>query len=328
MINTRFSKKCFSAFIFLMLLIPLTVLASNKFNTQKRYLYVQPGQSVFSIVKVLYPNQQKQWPQIIKKVVKINPHAFIGADATKIKIGRKIELPAFFDTIKTPSTQHKVTVYKAPKAVGQVVKRRGKVFAISNKDKMRDLELGSEIFVGDRLFTGVKGFLRLNMIDEAKIDLRCNSEMLIEDYVLLRGGNRSVIHLIKGSVKKITGSIGRLADDFYQMHTPFATVGVRGTEYAIRVLQQHGCDGSLDVNSNGLFIQVNQGAIDVKSKKDKLVLNKDDAIHIENNESSAINITVNNGVFDAAKTEDKKVGSILYLALLIPLIIMFRKRKQ
>ncbi len=301
-----------------------------RFNAQKRYLYIQPGQSVFSIVKVLYPNQQEQWSQIVKKVVKINPHAFENGNAIKIRAGQRIELPAIRTKAK-PAVAYKPVVVKAV-AVGQVIKRRGKTFTIAEKDKIkrvkRNLDVGSEIYVGDRVFTGVNGFIRLNMVDNAKIDLRCNSEMLIEDYQLLRGGNRSVIHLIKGSVKKITGTIGKMADDIYEMHTPLATVGVRGTEYAIRVLQQHGCDGSLDVNSKGLFVKVNRGAIDVKTKKEKREVKQGEAAHLADDKSKIISIKIQDGVFDKVRPQEKKsglFGSILWLILWLPVIVSMRR---
>jgi len=307
------------------LLFSFNASASGQFNAQKRYLYVQPGQSVFSIVKVLYPNQKNQWPQIIKTVVKINPHAFLNGDPIKIKVGERIQLPAISPKTKT-SAKYKPVLLKKIHAVGQVIKRKGKTFAISKKNKQRKLEVGSEIFVGDRIFTGVSGFIRLNMIDNAKIDLRCNSEMLIEDYKLLRGGNRSVIYLIKGSVKKITGTIGKMAEDIYEMHTPLATVGVRGTEYAIRVLQQHGCDGSLDVNSKGFFVKVKRGGIDIKSKIEKVALNRGEAAHLADDKSKLENIEVSEGVFDAAEEERKSYffGSVFWLMFFMPLAFIMR----
>jgi len=302
---------------------------ASKFNTEKRYLYVQPGQSIFSIVQVLYADQQKHWPEIIRKIVRTNPHAFVGADSTKILPGERIELPAYTSSIRpTPTSGNsKAVVYKGPSAVGQVIKVRGRAFALSEELKSRDLVLGSEVFVGDRIFTGVEGFIRLSMIDDAKIDLRCNSEMRIEDYQLLRGGNRSVLRLIKGSVKKITGSIGKVAEDIYEMHTPVATVGVRGTEYAIRVLQSHGCDGSLDVNSDGLFVKVSKGAIDIKSDQQKVALNSGQAAHVADDSSQIKAIEARDGVFEEAPKEKKSfLGSISWL-LLVPVLLLLRRVK-
>ena len=292
-------------FLIILLLVAVAFLpsahgAKADFKVQKRYLYVQPGQTVFSIVKVLYPDQKDQWPEIIKQIVNKNPHAFRNGVAAQIRVGERLVLPSFKSTIKASPG---VVVYKGPEAVGQVIKARGKTFAISSKNKRRELDIGSEIFIGDRLFTGVKGFMRLRMIDEAKIDLRCNSEMLVEDYQLLRAGNRSVIYLLKGSLRKITGSIGKVANDIYEMKTPIATVGVRGTDYAIRVLQSHGCDGSLDVNSDGMFVRVNSGAIDLKNKAGTTGLGEGDAAHLTGDNANPQAINVKDGVFDAAEED-------------------------
>ena len=309
------------------ILFSWSVLAGGKFNAQKRYLYVQPGQSVFSIVKILYPNQKDQWPAIIKRIVRKNPHAFTGADATKIRVGQRLEIPSIWSNLK-PALNENAVVYKAPQSVGQVIKSRGKTFVISKEKKKRNLDLGSEVYVGDRIFTGVKGFVRLSMIDESKIDLRCNSEMIIEDYQLLRGNNRSVIYLIKGSVKKITGSIGKMAEDIYEMHTPLATVGVRGTEYALRVLQTYGCDGSMDVNSNGLFVKVNKGGIDVKGPKDDVSLNNGDVALIANKESKTLPIQARDGVFDDVANQEKAGSvSIYWLMLMVSLGLFLRKKR-
>jgi len=320
-------KSTLSVFLFFSLLSIAASVSAAKFNTQKRYLYVQPGQSIFSIVKVLYPNQKDQWPVIIKKLVRKNPRAFIGADATKIQTGERLELPAYLSNSR-PVSSTQAVVYKGPRSVGQVIQARGKTFSISQTDKKRNLEVGSEVFVGDRMFTGVKGFIRLSMIDEAKIDLRCNSEMLIEDYQLMRGGNRSVIYLIKGSMNKITGSIGKLADDLYELHTPVATVGVRGTEYALRVLQSYGCDGSLDVNSNGLFVKVKHGGIDLDSKTGKTGINEGEAALLATKDSQLINIEARDGVFYSSQADTQKgslFGSFSWMLLLMPLIFVMRK---
>lgn len=274
--------------------VPAGAQAATDFKAPKRYLYVQPGQTVSGIVKVLYPDQQDKWPELIRLIVKKNPHAFKNGIAAEIRVGERLALPDVKSTVKsTPA----VVVYKGRESVGQVVESRGKTFAISKQKQRRDVDVGSEVFVGDRLFTGVDGFLRLSMIDDAKIDLRCNSEMLIEDYQLLKAGNRSVIYLLKGSLRKISGSIGKVADDLYEMKTPIATVGVRGTDYAIRVLQSFGCDGSVDVNSDGMFVRVNSGGIDVTNQTGTVALEAGDAALVSSANSEAKPIDVGDGVF-------------------------------
>ena len=298
------------ASFFLVLSLPVTlsvakadVSSGSTFKVQKRFLYIQPGQTIYSIVKVLYPHKKSQWSKIIHQIVKTNPQAFKKNDTSQIIVGQRIKLPGLNTDIKPVAS---TVLYKGSESVGKIIQARGKRFAISNTNKKRDLNVGGEIFVGDRMYTGKDGFIRLSMIDDAKIDLRCNSEMVIEDYQLMRAGNRSIIYLIKGSLRKITGSIGKFADDVYEMKTPMSTVGVRGTDYALRVLQTHGCDGSLDVNSDGLFVKVNSGAVDLKNKSGSIGLDEGDAVHVKGDNTSPQSININDGVFDRADEEESE----------------------
>ena len=301
--------------------------SESRFNTQKRYLYIQQGQSIYQIVSVLYPGMQKQWANIINQVVKDNPHAFVNKNAAQIKVGARVSLPAVVLSNTAKAVKKKV-VEKKPQKVGEVVKHKGNAFVISTKHKKRNLHVKSHIYVGDRIFTGIDAFIRLNMIDNAKIDLRCNSEMLIEDYQMLPNANKSVIQLVKGSIKKTTGSIGKSEGDIYEMRTPVATIGVRGTEYAIRVLQQHGCDGSLDVNSEGMFVKVERGAIDVESSMDTREVKQHEVMFLADDKSLLKEIKTDNGVFEKARPVEKKrnhIGGSMWLIFLIPLGLITRR---
>ena len=279
--------------LFVLAIYPSSSIASsNEFKVEKRFLYVQPSQTVFSIVKVLYPDQEKRWSAIAQEILKTNPEAFYSGDLSRIRIGARIELP-----LMGANFMNNFMLYSGSGAVGQVTEVRGIVFAISTKKKKRDLVKGSEIFVGDRLFTGADGFMRLNMIDDAKIDLRCNSEMLIEDYQLMQTGNRSLLYLIKGSLRKITGTIGKLSNDLYEMRTPMATVGVRGTEYALRVMQSYGCDGTVDVDSDGLFVRVDVGTVNLANNSGLHSLTAGNAAIIKSKSIGPFAIDVDDSVF-------------------------------
>lgn len=82
------------------------------------------------------------------------------------------------------------------------------------------------------------------MIDNAVLDLRFFSIMVIEEYALNDTSRRSIINLLQGSLKKVTGEMGKLAEDVHALKTPLASIGVRGTEYALRVFQSKGYGGT------------------------------------------------------------------------------------
>lgn len=282
------------------MMFPLLAVAApsepSRFNAPKRYLYVQPGQTVGSIVKTLYPDEEALWLDIAKRLVIINPHAFENGNVNKMIVGARIEIPPARE--ETYASRKKIL---KPEVVGSVLVSRGKIFAIYTDKKRRELKAGNDIYAGDRLYTGMDGFMRMKMIDDASIELRCNSEMLIESYKMVPEGNTSVIHLLKGSLHKVTGKIGKNITDRYEMRTPVATVGVRGTEYALRVTQSHGCDGSVDVNSDGMFIKVDKGEIDVSNSAGDTSLVPGTSLLVATNKARPQKVVLKDGVFEAVK---------------------------
>lgn len=291
-------NKLLSVFSFLFIVLfalPVSLQAdTSRFNAPKRFLYVQPGQTVTSIVKTLYPDEESRWLDIARRLVIANPHAFENGNVNRIIVGSRIEIPAAQSTVYNAQAKSRNT-----EVVGSILAARGKTFAIYTDKKRRTLKTGSDILAGDRLYTGVDGYMRMKMIDDASIELRCNSEMVIESYKMKPTGNTSVIHLLKGSLHKVTGKIGKNITDRYELRTPVATIGVRGTEYALRVLQSHGCDGSVDVNTDGMFIKVDKGEIDVSNKSGDTSLESGNALLVATNTAKPKTVIVAEGVFDA-----------------------------
>ncbi len=143
----------------------------------------------------------------------------------------------------------------------------------------RTLTVGSLVYIGDKVITGEKGGVRLHMVDEAVLDLRCFSIMVIEDYAINPSNRRSILNLVQGSLRKITGQIGKMSDDVYELKTPVASIGVRGTEYALRVFQAKGCGGTVDAG-DGLYLEVIKGLVDVHNKTGTAVASKGDTIYV------------------------------------------------
>lgn len=247
--------------LFLIGFFALPVHASDEIDADIRFLYVQPGQTLHNIVVKLYPQRSTQWARIKSDIVRLNPQAFVDGDETLMKSKVRLELP--YRVVIKPTGIRKL----GPKKVGTVYEVRGQAFAVGRNKVSRKLDIGTSIFLGDKLITGEDGFLRLRMIDNALLDLRCYSIMVVEDYALKPAQRRSVLNLLQGTLRKITGDIGKSDEDVYELKTPIANVGVRGTEYALRVFQSRGCDGSVATGNNGLYLKVLKGVVDVASKQ-------------------------------------------------------------
>ncbi len=246
---------------------------AEKYNTDIRYLYVQPGQTLHNIVSRLYPQQKKRWAALRAQTVRLNPHAFIHADETRMKAGVKLRLPM-------PATVHRGAMHASHrKPVGTVTEVRGKVVAVDAEKQTRKLKKNTPVYLGDKIITGEDGYIQLHMIDKAILDLHCYSVIVIEDYALKIDSRRSILNLLRGSLRKVSGTIGRLKNDVYELKTPVANVGVRGTEYALRVFQSKGCGGRANAD-NGLYLEVIKGLVNVSNKAGKVLLAKGDTAYV------------------------------------------------
>jgi hypothetical protein len=272
------------------------VAAEEVIQADARYLYVQPGQTLHNIVRRLYPQRQKEWEKLEQQIVRENPEAFIDGDKTKMKAGVRLELPKRMVVKPRP-------IARKPSQVGEVIVARGETLAVNQRKVSRDLNVGDAIYVGDKIVTGENGFLRLHMVDDAKLDLRCYSIMVIEKYDLQSNNRSSILNLLQGSLRKVTGEIGKWTEDIYELKTPVASVGVRGTEYALRVYQSKGCDGSVDTDDNGLYIKVIKGLVDVHNKAAKTEVAKNDTLYIPLPDKAPVEKEIKPGVLEPVKAE-------------------------
>ena len=256
-------------FIFLFGFALIANAAVSDYVSDIRYLHVQKGQTVHNIVKRLYPSKNKQWPNIIKELVRLNPHAFINNDPTRMKADVRLTLPF--------SNERKKTITE--KRVGSVESVGGSVIAVNKSKVSRKLFKDDPVYLGDKVITGEDGFVRLQMIDDAILDLRCFSIMVIEEYALNAANRRSILNLLQGSLRKVTGKIGKLSKDVYELKTPAASVGVRGTEYALRVFQSKGCGGTVDAD-DGLYLEVIKGLVDVHNTAGDVVIAKGETAYV------------------------------------------------
>jgi len=127
---------------------------------------------------------------------------------------------------------------------GMVVASRGSVTA-ETPNGQRILKQGDNIYVSDQIVTGDKSFAVLQFVDGAKVTVRPNSAMLIEDYVYNGNANDvATLSLVSGGLRVITGAMAKSHPDNYKVRTPVALMGVRGTEFAVMLCGDEVCTES------------------------------------------------------------------------------------
>ena len=277
--------------------------AKDEIEAELRFLYVQPGQTLHNIVRRLYPERPGEWEKLKRQIVRDNPQAFINGDESRLVAGGRLDLPRRMVVKPRP-------VAPSLKQVGEVLQARGEVVAVGAGKASRDLGVGDGVFVGDKIVTGEDGFVRMQMIDDAKLDLRCYSIMVIEKYDMHAKSRGSILNLLQGSLRKETGDIGKKGEGTYELKTPVASVGVRGTKYALRVFQSKGCDGSVDTGDEGLYIKVIEGIVDVHNKAAKTEIAKNDTLYIPLPDKAPVRKDIEPGVIEPVKDGAKEEKSV------------------
>lgn len=120
------------------------------------------------------------------------------------------------------------------------------------------LVIGTRIYVGQNITTGNDGEVHIVTTDSTLIALRPNSHFRVERYQAQGGDSDEIaLSLFKGALRSITGWIARRKPAAYSLHTPTATIGVRGTDHETAVLEAAAGDdppGTYDTVYEGVTV--------------------------------------------------------------------------
>jgi hypothetical protein len=89
------------------------------------------------------------------------------------------------------------------------------------------LEVGSTLNQNDRIRTDANGAAEIEFVDGTSLTVGANSEVVL-DKMLFDGdkARNATIQIVRGTLRFVTGNSNH---DAYQIKTPVATIGVRGT---------------------------------------------------------------------------------------------------
>jgi len=129
----------------------------------------------------------------------------------------------------------------AEDSAGMVVASRGEVIALSNGGS-RELKQGDFVYESDEIITSNKSFAVLQFVDGAKVTVRPDSTVIIEQY-LYNGndGDAAELSLVSGGLRVITGAMAKTHPENYKVRTPVALMGVRGTEFSVMLCGDEIC---------------------------------------------------------------------------------------
>ncbi len=95
---------------------------------------------------------------------------------------------------------------------------------------------GTRLHVGDTLATGPDGSLGVILRDDSTLSLGPSSSLVLQDFVFSpnEGKLGLWVRLSKGTMAYLSGLIGKLAPEKARFDTPLATIGIRGTHFAVK----------------------------------------------------------------------------------------------
>lgn len=116
------------------------------------------------------------------------------------------------------------------------------------------LSKGKDIESGESILTGVNGRAQVKFTDGGLISLQPNTEFRIASYVDQADPkqDRFLVDLLRGSMRAITGLIGKRNRENYKVTTTTATIGIRGSGFNVG----YNPDGSLGVTTELDAIEV------------------------------------------------------------------------
>ena len=122
----------------------------------------------------------------------------------------------------------------AAPVAGTVVQLSGPLMAKKANGTIKVLVLKSEVENGDTLVTEKNTYAMVKFIDNSEITLRPDSALTIENFSFDSGKqdeDRAHFNLVKGGLRSVTGLLGKRSKEKFELKTPTATIGIRGTTF-------------------------------------------------------------------------------------------------
>jgi ferric-dicitrate binding protein FerR (iron transport regulator) len=111
--------------------------------------------------------------------------------------------------------------------IGAAVAVRNQVTGAQNGEE-RPLNVGNPVFQNERISTGVNSVAQLMFTDQTTLSVGPRSQVTLDSYVYNpnQSAGSVAVSFATGAMRFITGA---QPPQNYQVHTPVATIGVRGT---------------------------------------------------------------------------------------------------
>ena len=147
--------------------------------------------------------------------------------------------------------------------VANVVFASGEVKVVDIDSRKRYVIKGDLIFPGETLVTG-EGRVQVKFTDDGRVSLKPNTIYSISDYYYDESEDepvKSFFELVTGTIRFVSGKIGKRDRTAFGIKTNTATIGIRGSSGQVTSCLNSGCPGRL----NGTYLTTYQGILTISS---------------------------------------------------------------
>jgi len=126
--------------------------------------------------------------------------------------------------------------YAESDSVGFVKTVTGEAYVISDGTKVR-AAIGTPVFQGSQIKTSAASSLGVTFKDETVMSFGPDTELTVDSYLYApkQGKLKLGTKLAKGSLNYVSGTIAKLQPDAVSVQTPTGTIGVRGTQFVVKI---------------------------------------------------------------------------------------------
>jgi hypothetical protein len=161
----------------------------------------------------------------------------------------------------------------AAQVAGTIVNLSGPLMVKKADGSMKVLGLKSEVAQGDTLVSEKNTYARIRFIDNSEIILQPGTTFKIEAFAYESAkpdADSASFSLLQGGLRSLTGLLGKRNKEKFELKTPSATIGIRGTTFVARYVApaQAPALGSASLPvlltsplPTGLYVSVIDGAV-------------------------------------------------------------------
>lgn len=143
---------------------------------------------------------------------------------------------------------------------GAIQELRGDVSITSADNVTRKAGPRERIQSGDTITTEAKSETLIKMADDSTVIIRPNSRFQFTEFKYTKSAaDSSLVTLLRGTARMVTGLIGRRNKDNVRVNTVTATIGIRGTDFEVAVVPEDTADARA-----GVYNLVHDGATNIK----------------------------------------------------------------